>query len=67
MENPPDLVALKQSVLPVLQHLKDNSHHLLALQFALHMTFTVKEMIVPVTEDLVSYSILIYGTYNFSL
>lgn len=51
-ESPPDLVALKQSVLPILQLLKDNSHHLLALQFALHMTFTVKEMIVPITEDL---------------
>ncbi|XP_022332534.2 kinetochore-associated protein 1-like [Crassostrea virginica] len=47
----PELTALKQSVLPILQVLKDNSHHLLALQFALHMTFTAMETIVPMTKD----------------
>lgn len=47
----PELTALKQTVLPILQVLKDNSHHLLALQFALHMTFTAMETIVPMTND----------------
>ncbi|XP_062607681.1 kinetochore-associated protein 1-like, partial [Saccostrea cucullata] len=47
----PDLAVQKQTVLPVLQHLKDNSHHLLALQFALHMTFTAMETIMSPTEQ----------------